>query len=568
MSRALSALLLFAAPLAAQPRTDVRPLFSFENATDLSRLSNKNENVTLTLVQDGGVTEGRRCAKVVVPRGAEYGVLRLDAAARKDWRDFDYFAVDVAIEDESPYAIVLELWDARSKNYPTRCSFEGVTTRPGKQTLLYPINRAKRNGKEGRDWAELEPQDKIDMAGLTEVKLFVTPAKDRDLVFHIDNVRLLQEDAAKPKLRVPLPEGAIAFNFGSPGSTAPGFETVSANDARSGGAKGLTHAGDGWPDLLSGTFVMAPEGEAFTFTAKVPDGEYRYWLVAGPIYRHEPKSLRFRLGINGTSIVDDSPTIEGYLGHNFLYRFLKTSYSERPGALWSDYIDKMYPTHTGKVAVGGGKVELDATNFFVSAMVLVPAGGDFDAFAAKVRERRIEAFEKTVRPLKRAAPKEQPGVVLFEPKAFTEVRPDTAPTADRSVELAGARGQRVVARVAVASDADLISADVVVDDLTGPGTIPSDAVQALWQEYRYDGDRFGESALVRGSNAFVEKNVTKCCWLWVTIPADAKPGRYKGGVRLRWRTGELKPMPITLEVYPFALDDDLPLSLGMYYSPR
>ena len=130
------------------------------------------------------------------------------------------------MEDDHPYPLTLELWDAASKNYATRCTFENVRTRPGRQTLLYPIGRARRNAKEGLDWGELEAKDKIDLDALKRVKLFLTPLKDRDAVLWIDNIRLMQEDAAKPKLAVPLPKGAIAYKFGGPGVKAPGFTTV------------------------------------------------------------------------------------------------------------------------------------------------------------------------------------------------------------------------------------------------------------------------------------------------------------------------------------------------------
>ncbi len=130
------------------------------------------------------------------------------------------------MEDDHPYPLTLELWDAASKNYATRCTFENVTTRPGRQTLLYPIARARRNAKEGLEWGELEAKDKIDLDGLKRVKLFLTPLKDRDAVLWIDNIRLMQEDAAKPKLTVPLPEGAIAYKFGGPGVEGAGFTTV------------------------------------------------------------------------------------------------------------------------------------------------------------------------------------------------------------------------------------------------------------------------------------------------------------------------------------------------------
>jgi hypothetical protein len=204
----LLALAAFAAPAAAQDgRTKSRLLFSFENAGETARLLKSSENSTLSVSQDNGVTHGKNCARWVVKRGADFGVLELDAVARKDWRDFDYLAIDVYLETKQPDRLVLELWDKLSKNYATRCTFEEVKLRPGRQTLLYPIGRPRRNGKEGREWHELQPQDKIDLGNLTRVKFFLTPPKDQDAVLWIDNVRLLQEDAAKPKIKLPLPQG-------------------------------------------------------------------------------------------------------------------------------------------------------------------------------------------------------------------------------------------------------------------------------------------------------------------------------------------------------------------------
>jgi len=569
-------LLLFTSPLFAQePRTKTRPLFTFEAGDDVSRLGKGNENVSLTLVQDGGVTEGQRCARMVVPRGSDYGVLRFDAAAMKDWRDFDYFAIDVTIEDDAPYQIVLELWDARSKNYATRCTYEGISTRMGKQTLLYPINRARRNGKEGREWNELEPQDKIDLANLSQVKIFTTPRKDRDLVLHIDNLRLMQEDAAKPKLKVPLPTGAIAFNFGSPGSTVPGFTTISAttkftpNQAGFFETKGLVHAGEGWPDLLAGTFVMADEGQSMTFQATVPDGEYHYWLIGSSIYRHEPKDLRFRLRINDQQIVNDSPSVEEYLGDKYLYRFLNVAYSEKPHALWERYIDRMYPTHVGSVKVKDGKLSVEALNCFVSALVLVPIGGEFRVFESKVRELRIEAFEKTVRPLKQTKPKGEGSFAVFVPNSFQVIRPWTAPDKGDKLELAAAMGQKIVSRVAIVPFDDLDDCIIDISDLKmGDTILKSGAVRTYWQEYRHDGDQISETALIPGRTRSIEKGITQCLWLWIDVPKVLPAGKYTGTFTFTTRNKGTKQLPITLEVYPFELENALPLSLGMYYSPR
>ncbi len=439
-------------------RSKVRILYDFEDASDFQKLMKRAENVTLTAAEDVGVTHGARCARLTARKGADYATLLLDDDAIKGWGDYDYFAVDVTLDDDHPYALVLELWDGASKNYATRCTYENVTTRPGRQTLLYPIAHARRNGKEGLDWGELEPKDKIDRDGLTQVKLFLTPLPDRDAVMWIDNVRLMQEDAAKPKLTVPLPAGALAWKFGGPGSAASGFTSVAPDTVFPGAArcgfvdpKKLKAGGEGWPDGLSGTFVLPPQDGRMEFRARVPAGEYFVWLCGGPVIPKEFADRHYLLRAGGETLFDDLPAPYQYYSRKYLYRFLDTRYSEKPHALWMNYIDRMYPVHTTRVKVADGVFTLEAENFFVSAVVLVPASAkdDFDKFADTARRLRIEAFEKTLRPLPGKKPQPQAGdgpFLVYEPDFAAQVKPWTGPTAEgrkrTSLKAAGAPARR------------------------------------------------------------------------------------------------------------------------------
>lgn len=577
-------LVSFVSPAAGQDagRTKTRLLYSFEDGGEAARLMKSADKATLSASQDAGVTDGKNSARLVVPRGVDYGFFFLDADAIRNWGDFDYAAIDLTTEDEHPYTFHFELWDRRSTNYATRCTWENVTTRPGRQTLLYPINRARRNSKEGREWDELEPQDKIDLNSLTQVKIFVTPRKDRDAIFWIDNIRLLQEDAARPKMKVPLADGSIAFKLASAGVRLDGFKTVSpqtAYTAKAGAGfddpRELTHGGEGWPDVLTGTFVTAPEATPFTFRARVPNGEYRVWLSAGPIYRAQPRKRWFLLKVNGKTVVDENPSVEAYYSEKFLYRFLKTQYSEKPHALWERYIDRMYPTHSLPVTVKDGTFTVEAIDHFLSAVVLVPAAAEkkFDEFTAAVRKLRIAAFERNLRPLTHKKP--QPGSGAFHcyvPDPLTVIRPWTGPGAAEqkrtSLHAAGAPGQNVILRLAITPFEDLGTCTLDVSDLVGPETIPAKSVAVHFQNYRYDGDTFGEMALIPSRTLEIEKGVTQCFWLWLTLPADANAGVYRG--KYTFQAGKREPVvvPVEMEVYPFKLEPVLPASFGMYYLPH
>lgn len=561
-------------------RTRVRALYTFEQGADASQLSRRTENLQITTVQDNGVTEGKNCARIVVPKGSAYGVFHLGAGAIRNWSEFDYFAMDLHTDDEHLYTIHFELWDGLTKNYATRCTLD-QTTHPGKQTLLYPINRCKRNGKEGREWEELEPRDKIQMDGLTQVKIFLTPRKDRDAIFWIDNLRLMQEDAAKPKLRVPLPEGAIAFNFGSPGSTAPGFRTVSPRNLfKPGGfgftaAEGLAHGGEGWPDLLAGTFVSGVEGKPFEFRAQVPSGAYHVWLCAGKIIRPALNEPRYLLRVNELALVDERPTLEEFHGEKYLYRFLSTPYSEKPHALWTSYLDRMYPVTTHALTIKDGTVTIQAVNHFLSAAILVPESKEkeFGQMVAAIREKRIEAFEKTYyqKPQKKPARLAGDGDYLcWVPDLGRGIQPSTGPTTEErkrgSIRAAGAPGQRLVLRVAVTPFVDLGRSSLVVGDLKGPGTIRASQIKGHFQNYHSNGADLSEMVLLPALTTGIEAGISQCFWLWLEIPADAPAGQYTGSFSFQPGQGKPTTMPVELEVYPFRLEEVLPVAYGMYYS--
>ena len=185
-----------------------------------------------------------------------------------------------------------------------------------------------------------------------------------------------------------------------------------------------------------------------TFRARVPDGDYLVWLCAGPVIRKEYADRHYLLRVNDEILFDETPAPYQYYSKKYLYRFLNTQYSEKPHALWSNYIDRMYPVHTPHIKVTNGTFTLTAANYFVSALVLVPASAkdDFDKFAETTRKLRIEAFEKTLRPLTAKKPQAKTGdgaYLIYEPAVGTEVRPWTGPTAEeRKADLTDERPGR------------------------------------------------------------------------------------------------------------------------------
>jgi hypothetical protein len=575
-------------------RTKVRQLYGFEEGLDadgkpVKALMATAENCTINYCVDAGVTEGKGCARWTIPAGGGYGMFILQGADIKDWNEYDYFAMDLYTDDANLYQMTVELWDGLTKGYPTRCGLD-AQTHQGKQTVMFQINRAKRNGKEGREWNELEPQDKMKMDALTKVKIFTTSVKDHPAMFWIDNLRLLQEDAAKPKMSISLPANAIAFDFCSAGAVVPGFKAVTAktkfaDDFGFVSTTGLVEGGKGWPDLLSGTWVSAdtdPDKKQwnlqYTFKAKVPSGDYKMWLCAGPILDSSQTGGKFILQVNDKTIDSDTADFASYDSEKYLYRYMSTQYSERPHALWLDYINKMFPVTLDTVKVTDGTVTITASNYFLSGLILVPAAdaADADIMAAKIAATRMSTFEKAtyVPEAKKPAPAGGEDYALYVPRPYQDVGPSTGPAADdlknTKIAAAGAPGQNVFARVAVVAFKDLGDCQLKLADLSGPdgAKIPASAIQGHFVNYRY-GDRGPTEMILLPTLSFHgEKGITQCLWLWLSVPADAKPGKYAGTFAFAPGAGKATDVPVEFEVYPIKLESDLPVSFGMYYGGR
>jgi len=555
----------------------IRVLFDFEEDSDIAAISQGSQNAAFDLSQDDGVTSGKRCCRMTFKKGGDFSEVHFNGDKRQGWSDYDYFAMDVNNLGEDRTDLTLELWDALTKGYPTRCGLEAHVV-PGKQTILIPINRAKRNGKEGRGWDELEPKDKIDMRNLRVCKFQFKTPKDHDLVWRVDNIRLLKEDALGLKMKVKLPEGAQAFNFGA-APDMEGFPVLRAA-AVFDGAKGFTSKNDlkdcgkRWPDPLAGTGVYSPSGRPYTFEAAMADGDYRVWLIAGPVIRTDIQNPKYLLKVGDTVVFEDQPSTAALYGEKYIYRFMKTIYSQRPNALWQDFIDKMYPVHQVAVKVTGGRLTVEACNFELCAMVVLPAAqkSAFEDMARTLEQERVRVFTASLPPFNPKMPARMAGdgdSVAFIPAELTSVSPQTGPTpAERqtkSYDLAAAAGQNLIFRVAITAFADAGTVTVVPSALGGAGAVPASATRVLFEDFRLRGVDAVESALLATNAVPLERGVTRCFWLWMTVPKDARPGAYAGSLAVSAGT-TTTTFPIKLKVYPFTLEDNMPYSFGMWYA--
>ena len=162
-----------------------------------------------------------------------------------------------------------------------------------------------------------------------------------------------------------LPEGGVGFKFGP--TNVAGLTNVTAKsvfgDQGPGfvSTEGLLQGGGAWPDALSGSYMTGVQPGAYgrktkdlEFRARVPNGKYVVWLCGGKVIDGLLKERHYLLKINDVVLCDEKPGDEEFAGEKYLCRFMRTVYSERPHALWEDFIDKMYPCQTATVEVTDG----------------------------------------------------------------------------------------------------------------------------------------------------------------------------------------------------------------------
>lgn len=402
--------------------------------------------------------------------------------------------------------------------------------------------------------------------------------------------------AAQAAMKVELPEGAIGFHFGKfiveDLKTIPVTQGYSdENGAGFVDVAGLQRAGGEWPDVLTGEYAGNLSGKEFTFKAKVPNGDYLVWLAAGKIIRTDLKERRYLLKLCDKSLCDETPTDEQFSSDKYLYRFMWTQYSQKPHAIWENYINVMYPATTHTVKVTDGTLTITAANHFLSAVILMPADKKeaFEKLTASIREDRIARFEADVAKQIQAsakkgeqvtsapAPARKSGegdVILYSPKDPETLAPwYDATDEDRKrtkVESAGGPGQNVLIVLGATSFADLGKCTLAMSDLKGPGMIPATAIQGHYKNYRSngntgkDGKGIPEMALLPTLTLNIEKDITNSFWLWMKVPANAAPGKYTGTFSLKSEKGKAVDVPVEFEVYPFKLEEVLPQAYGFW----
>lgn len=559
------------------PTLPTRVLYDFEKGADNERiLSACSQNLEIRVSSDFGVTHGKQCAHVRTTRPGHYAALTFSKQSTQAWAGYDYLAVDVHVENAPQLGIMLEIRDAKSRDYFSRCTLTR-NTKKGTQTLLWPISNLRRNGKEGLGFDQLVPSDLIQHEQIRSAKLFFESPQGKSVAFWIDNVRLLHRTARHPPMHLSLPgTTALAIDFGPASWRQPGFAAAMNGISAS---TEIVSLGSGWPDPLSGTFVHAADSGILKFSQAMPNGAYHVILIGGLLIQPSPKHQRYLLRVNGKTLYDDTPTRAEIDSEAYLHRFLWTAYSERKHGLFHDYIETMYPVFNETIRVEDGTFWISAKNVFLSGVILLPISEHKDAARLRVRLRtaRAEAFDKQIQwPFARhlASKKDtKPVLDVFIPDIERKPHPRRRATeqeqARSAIHVTAAPDQNVFVKLCMRPNSDMGLARVdLMDGHARETGFRTDIAQQYFVNYRYASGAITESGLLPTDSIYLEKDLTQTHIVWWHVAKDAKPGAYRVELAVTVDGQTLSQVPVNIIVHDITLTGHLPGAFGFYYKGR
>jgi hypothetical protein len=517
-------------------------------------------------------------AGTVAAEHATHGAkaLRLDASyapmdVPQDWSGYDYLKADVYTNATAPLDLYVEVQDKETRDYWTRVNYVTIVP-PGKSTLVIPVKQLY-VGEKSR------PGRMLLLSSITRFVLSIGEKPEAPL--HLDNVRL-ERDTVTPGL---LFDGLYAFDLGLGASPVmEGFtQLTSATRYSKGRGYGLLDA-KVWrafdvlqPDPLYQDFICLESGG---LAVDVPNGRYRVLLNIdnpsgfwGEYQTYTKRVVRAEGHAVATDTMDAARFIRKY------FRFWDADDSPAENT-FDRYQKAYYQEKRFDVEVSDGQLNLDFEGegyaCSLSTVVIFPVekaaeGERFLRHVEDLRRFHFDTYFKRVLhrptgdPVQATAAETARGYVAFARDYMKEVYYNDTPfRAEASKPLTGEAfaGEYEPLTLGLMPLRDLGKVTVTARALVGPGgKIPASAIEVGHVSYRLtrvsaEGSVYTIAPrLIKPTNTVaMPAGVTRRFWLTVKVPAKAKPGLYRGTVRVAAEHGSAAEIPVQFRVRAGTLD--------------
>jgi len=459
-----------------------------------------------------------------------------------------------------------------------------VSVRPGRSTVELNIAALQRGEGSPKDmldprpflWDQVRRFDISLLSGLIEV----------------DNIRL-------EKMEIPKVAGVLAFDFGPAGApAAPGTEPVTP------GSLYTDAAGYGWtrtaglaaqrrsrpPDSFVGDWIS---GQGAVFSAKVPDGKYRVWMIWEDPGQWElyPFYTSRNISSGGKVLLSDTQNGEQFLDRYF--HFAETE--DLPGDdIYGRYLEWRYPPRTFTAEAMNGRLDLtiNGSGTFaatVNGMVIYPESlaQEGEAYIRFLQDwRRHEFFSTWTEVLPRrtgldaglAKDHAARGFVVFQRKDGKDVGIWDAPAAGEvlpepaALAATVARGRTESVGFSVHALADLTQVVARMGEFANEHgeTLPREAVSVETVRYKFKCVGFNSAGvyssvpwlLVDGGTNRIPAHGNRTYYVTVHAPESQEAGVYRGRLTLT-ANGREFGADVAVRVLPFALPE-ADVALGMF----
>lgn len=530
----------------------VKRITSFESG-------NPFDNGTMT---DKHATHGGKSLRI------DRGFVSMDAA--QNWSGYDYLKTDVYTDATKPIELYVEIRDRQTRDYWTRVNYTTVVP-PGASTLIIPT--ALYVGEKAR------PGRALLLDGITRL-VFSIGEKPEAPVF-LDNIRL-ERDTETARVKF---DGLWAFDVGPAGSPVmDGFTPLDMSKIYSKGR------GYGWknahfwrafdalqPDPLYRDFICVEKGG---LALDVPNGKYHVIVnMDSPSgFWGEVQIYRRRALIVEGVRHEDAMNLSSFTKHHFRNWDKEDLPSE-------DTFDKyQVPYFREKHVVAEVRdrqlnIDFEGENWAccVSAIIVYPdakaeQGQRFlDFVKARRRFHFDNAFKRVLHPptgadLQPSVAEKERGFVVFTRDWMEDVYHNDRPLPGERIErlsAAGFAGEYEPITVSLASLKDLHEVEIVISDLKSPqgATIPAEQIDVGYVQHRItrvtgEGSVYtiAPRLIIPRKRAPLPAGLTRTFWLTVKVPGDARPGVYRGNVRLHAEHGGEVSLPLEFTVRKGTLD--------------
>jgi hypothetical protein len=540
------------------PLTMKKPAAAGEAVKRIASFENRNPF-------DGGTVTDKHASHGGKALRIDRSYVSMDAA--QNWSGYDYLKADVYTDATKPIELYIEIRDRQTRDYWTRVNYTTVIP-PGASTLIVPT--ALYVGEKAR------PGRALLLDGITRLVFSIGDKPEAPVFLRLER----DTETARVKF-----DGLWAFDVGPAGS--PVMEGFTPLDVSKRYSKGR---GYGWknaqfwrafdalqPDPLYRDFICVEKGG---LALDVPNGKYHVFVnMDSPsgfwgeyqIYRQRALIVE---GVRHEDALDFA---------SFKKRYFRNWYKEDlPSEVTFDKYQVPYfqEKHvTAEVRDGQLNIDFEGENWAccVSAIIVYPEakaeqGQRFlDFVKARRRFHFNNAFKRVLHPptgaaLQPSAAEKERGFVVFARDWMQDVYHNDRPQAGERVErlsAAGFAGEYEPITVSLVSLKDTGSAILTVSDLKSAqgASIPAEQIDVGYIQHRItrvtgEGSVYTITPrlIIPRKRAPLPAGLTRTFWLTVKVPADARPGVYRGSVHVQSERGGEVSVPLEFTVRKGTLD--------------